>query len=144
MKLWKKPHDQRRSPRIPGGDLVAYYWNGGAPSPRKVSNVSPDGAYIEAPDKWYPGTVVTLIFQLASAHPPNPNEAAPTGCSSLSPCAIRAVVIRSAQDGFGVEFLFVNHDERSGFQQFLREAVGTPPPSETSLPANRRAAAGSS
>jgi hypothetical protein len=142
MKLWKKPHDQRRSPRIPGGDLVAYYWNGGAPSPRKVSNVGPDGAYIEAPDKWYPGTVVTLIFQLASAHPPNPHEAASADCG-LSPCAIRAVVIRSAQDGFGVEFLFVNHDERSGFQNFLREAVGTQAQSELNLAANRRAAAGS-
>ena len=117
------PQDQRRSPRSPGGGLVAHYWTGGAPSPRRVSNVSVDGAYIEAPDKWYPGTVITLIFQLGCAHPETRDQDA-SNRGELSPCTIRAVVVRSAPDGFGVEFLFGNGDERAGFQQFLWEALG--------------------
>jgi hypothetical protein len=82
-----------------------------------------DGAYIEAPDKWYPGTVITLIFQLGSAHPASQGEVT-ANKAELSPCTIRAVVVRSAPDGFGVEFLFGNDDERSGFQQFLWDALG--------------------
>lgn len=103
---------------------MAHYWTGGAPSPRRVSNVSVDGAYIEAPDKWYPGTVITLIFQRGSARPPNREEHT-SNRGELSPCTIRAVVVRSAPDGFGVEFLFGDDDERTGFQQFLEEALGT-------------------
>jgi len=132
--------DQRRSPRSPGGGLVAHYWTGGAPSPRRVSNVSVDGAYIEAPDKWYPGTVITLIFQLGSAHPAAREEDA-SHKSELSPCTIRAVVVRSAPDGFGVEFLFGNDDERTGFQRFLWETLGTDATSGMPLESSRASGA---
>lgn len=50
------------------------------------------------------------------------------------PCEVRAVVVRSAQDGFGVEFLFGNEDERVMFQQSLREVMGTSSPSQASSP----------
>jgi len=100
--------------------------------------VSVDGAYLEAPDKWYPGTVITLILQLGSARPASPDEESPTD-GELSPCAIRAVVVRSAPDGFGVEFLFGNDDERIGFGQFLREAVGMDGSDGTSLPGSNQA-----
>jgi hypothetical protein len=141
IRFRKRPQDRRKSPRGPGGGLVAHYWTGGAPSPRSVSNVSVDGAYIEAPDKWYPGTVITLIFQLDSAHSASPCDEVPAG-SELSPCTIRAVVVRSAQDGFAVEFLFVNHDERAAFQQFLEQTLGTGVPGAT--PLSRTNAAGGS
>lgn len=130
--------DKRKSPRSPGGALVAHYWTGGAPSPRRISNVSVDGAYVEAPDKWYPGTVITLILQLGFARPASPDEESPTD-GELSPRAIRAVVVRSAPDGFGVEFLFGNDDERIGFGQFLRDAVGIDGPDGTSLPGSNQA-----
>ena len=102
---------------------MVHYWTGGAPSPRRVSNVSADGAYVEAPDIWYPGTVITLIFQPGSVHPPDAHDQ-PVHDPGLPSCTTRAVVVRSTPDGFGVEFLFENQDERTGFQHFLREAVG--------------------
>jgi len=101
---------------------VAGYWPGGAPPLHRVADVSVDGAYIEAPDKWYPGTIITLIFQLGSA---------PAAAGQLGPCTMRAMAVRSAADGFGVEFLFENEDERSGFEQFLRKAIGAAFPSRT-------------
>jgi hypothetical protein len=110
----RKPKDRRKSPRSPGGDLIAHYWTGGAPTPRRVSDVSVDGAFIEGPEKWYPGTVVTLILQLGSAG------------GRLSPYTIRAAVVRSARDGFGVQFLFADRDERAEFQKFLQHAVDGP------------------
>lgn len=106
-----------------GGALVAHYWTGGAPSPRRISNVSNDGAYIEAPDKWYPGTVITLIFQLDSVASDGPS-ADPSLAGNLPTCTIRAVVVRTAPGGFGVEFLFGDQDERSDFHQFLQSALG--------------------
>ena len=130
--------EHRRSPRCPGGALVAHYWTGGAPSPRTVSNVSVDGAYIEAPDKWYPGTVITLIFQLRAGQPAGAEDQ-PPAAGQMSPCTVRAVVVRSAPDGFGVEFLFGDHGERSDFQQFLRETVGLSVASGKPLPRSKSA-----
>jgi len=106
---------------------VAGYWTGGGPPLHRVANVSVDGAYIEAPDKWYPGRIITLVFQLGSA----------PAAGQLVPCTMRAMVVRSAKDGFAVEFLFGNEDdERSGFQQFLRTAIGAAVPSWTPLSAS--------
>ena len=110
------------SARNPGGALVAHYWNGGAPSPRTVSNVSVDGAYIEAPDKWYPGTVITLIFQHGGAAAASPGQGASTA-GELPTCTVRAVVVRSVENGFAVKFRFGDHRERAEFQEFLRQAL---------------------
>jgi hypothetical protein len=108
--------DQRRSPRNPGGALVAYYWTGGAPSPRKIANVSLDGAYVEAPDRWHPGTVITLTLQLG----PHVSEGDQTSLGRLAPWEVRALVIRSTPEGFAVEFLFEDRAERAGFERFLQ------------------------
>lgn len=122
--LLKGPRDRRKSPRSPGGALVAHYWTGGAPAPRKVSNVSADGAYIEAPDMWHPGTIISLTFQLSSADTPSSDgNGGNPGKGTLSPCIVRAAVVRAAAEGFGVRFLFGDHHESIGFQRFLRGAV---------------------
>ena len=50
-------NDRRRSPRLRTDRLCAVYWNGSAPVTRSVREISFDGAYIETPDAWYPGTM---------------------------------------------------------------------------------------
>jgi uncharacterized protein len=119
---WAKVHDKRKSPRSPGGALVAHYWTGGAPAPRKVTNVSAGGAYIQTPDTWSPGTVMTLTFQLSSTPSPNGAGGASENAGVAS-CEVCAVVVRSAADGFGVRFLFGNRHEQAEFQRFLRGSV---------------------
>ena len=108
--------DQRRSPRKPGGALVAHYWTGGAPAPRKIADVSLDGAYVEAPDRWHPGTVITLTLQLDS----NISDRDQMTLARPAPCEIRAMVIRLTPEGFAVEFLFEDGAERAGFERFLK------------------------
>ena len=125
MRQWLEgPQDQRQSTRSPGGALVAHYWTGGAPAPRMVANVSENGAYIQAPDTWYPGTVITLTLQPASAEARSANgHGGASENVGASPCAVRAVVVRSAAGGFGVHFMFADRHEKVGFQKFLRNAV---------------------
>jgi len=115
----RKSQDKRKSPRRPGGGLVAHYWTGGAPAPHRISNLSSTGAFLEAPDDWPLGTVMSLILQLGSAPSPGPQEP-PAGGSS--PYVVHAEVVRSTPDGFGVRFLFENRDARAEFERFLRNA----------------------
>src|ERR1043165_6040112 len=99
MRQWLEARqDRKKSPRSPGGALIAHYWTGGAPAPRCVANVSPDGAYIQAPDTWYPGTVITLTFQLSSKHASSTNGDGHVPGNELSPYAVRAAVVRTAAD----------------------------------------------
>jgi len=98
--------------------MVAHYWTGGAPIPRSITNISTNGAYIQASDSWQPGTVITLTLQAEhSAAVPRNGNGLP------APFAVRAVVVRAVTDGFAVQFLFGNHREKAEFGRFLKEAV---------------------
>ncbi|MFN7998308.1 MAG: TadE/TadG family type IV pilus assembly protein [Bryobacteraceae bacterium] len=125
--------DNRRVPRRPGGALVVHYWTGGAPAPRKVANVSTQGAYIQAPDTWYPGTIITLTFQVAQSRAVMVSNGGASLGGGVEPRAVRAVVIRSDSGGFGVQFLFTDRHERIGFESFLRDMLAGEPPASAQV-----------
>jgi hypothetical protein len=102
---------------------VAHYWTGGAPIPRKIRNVSATGAFIEAPDEWPSGTIVKLIMQAGL-----PSAQAPPGSGGPSPYELHGTVVRLEPNGFAVEFLYRNHQERAAFERFLRDSPSTPDP----------------
>ncbi|HEY6764483.1 MAG TPA: hypothetical protein VI386_06905, partial [Candidatus Sulfotelmatobacter sp.] len=43
--------------------LVAYYWDGAAPTSHKIQNISSTGFYLTTKERWLPGTMVTMTLQ---------------------------------------------------------------------------------
>ena len=117
--------DRRKSTRI-SLPLVAYYWNGSSPQAHQVKGVSPGGAYIVTPDRWYMGTVLRLTFQYGS----NCDD---SQCGDTQgPRTVRdypeitqvvlAKLVRADPDGVGVRLIFLNRRERRRFKKFLAVA----------------------
>jgi hypothetical protein len=66
MKQWlllEENEERRRTPRRAKPEIVVHYWDGSAPKGRHIRDVSPNGAYIYAPERWYVGTIIRLILQ---------------------------------------------------------------------------------
>jgi Flp pilus assembly protein TadG len=97
--------DRRRSSRLQPGALVAHYWSGAVSQPREVRDIGISGAYIIAPDKFYPATLLQIIFE-------DPSKADSSIC-------ICGRVCRKTEDGFCVSFLFGDLRQRARFRQFL-------------------------
>ena len=91
---WWSP-DPRRAPREPAPGLAAYYWNGAAPKPHEVRDISSTGLYLVTESRWYPGTVLLMNLQR------NPCGDPAGGCA----IPVRSLVIRSGADGVGLQFV---------------------------------------
>jgi Flp pilus assembly protein TadG len=98
--------------------ISAYYWDGGSPIAREVKDISASGAFLCIPksERWYPGTVVTVLLQCGS----EAAESAETPESVSVPCR----VVRHDDGGVGVTFMFSKAEERKSVEQFLRRALG--------------------
>lgn len=55
--------EHRKARRMKAPLLVAFYWDGSAPSPHPVQNISETGFYLLTRDRWLPGTMVTMTLQ---------------------------------------------------------------------------------
>jgi hypothetical protein len=111
----KRRSERRRAPRIRGEDLVAYYWTGAVPDPRKVPEVGLYGASIAAPESFYPGTLMQIVLEDRAANP-NDGEDNPHTC-------VYARVVRRTGDGFCVAFLFSETAERRRLRHFLDHLI---------------------
>lgn len=110
-KLPKRRFERRRSPRIEGEDLVAYYWTGAIPDPRVVRQIGLDGADIIAPESFYPGTVLQMVFE---------DRAASREDGTANPhICVSAMMLRRVADGFCVAFPFADAAERRRLDHFL-------------------------
>ena len=98
--------------------VVAYFWSGGVPTEYKVKGVSPGGAYIVTDEKWYRGTIMSVMFQ----YDPYYLKVASINGNSSAALQVRTKVVRSGPDGVGVQFLFLNKQERERFESFLAGA----------------------
>ena len=104
MKRWlhKLLHpDRRRAARWETSALIAYYWDGSPPKPRRILNISFSGFYLETASSWQPGTLITMTLQKARVQG-----------SSVRPedyiVLISRVVWRSVS-GAGLEFIPREH-----------------------------------
>jgi hypothetical protein len=43
--------------------LVAFYWDGSAPTSHTIQNISSTGFYLMTKERWLPGTMVTMTLQ---------------------------------------------------------------------------------
>ncbi|MEP6961516.1 MAG: PilZ domain-containing protein [Acidobacteriota bacterium] len=101
--------NRRDAPRF-SPPLVVRYWSGGESTAHTVCNISRSGLFIESPDRWGTGTVVTLHLR----------EFDDSGRrQELSSTSMVAGVVRCENKGMGLTFLFTDKKEEKQFHQFL-------------------------
>ncbi len=63
--LFSSSSDRRNATRHLSPQLIAFYWNGGAPVAHAFRDISRTGLFLLTDDNWYPGTIVRLTLQSA-------------------------------------------------------------------------------
>ena len=102
-------------PQAAANSLFAYYWEGAAPVPHSVRNVSGQGAEIITTERVYPGTVIHLMLQCGV------QSAGESGASTSKVLSVRSKVVEHSREGVRVEFLYLNRQEREAARRFLDE-----------------------
>src|SRR5258708_5385931 len=110
LRLLFPKRDRRRSIRH-NPPLVAYYWNGGAPLPYRVQDISLGGAAILTPEPWAIGTM--LYIRLQEADPPQ----RVAGECKAAWISVFAIVKSRAGEGMGMAFVFSFRQQRKQFEQ---------------------------
>lgn len=123
VERWWSP-DPRKAPRMPATGLAAYFWNGAAPVPHGVRDISSTGLYVITEERWYPGTLVVMILQ-RSDHGEEIAERS---------IRVQSRAVRWGPDGVGLQFLLdddmdprLGHPSakdaacRSEFERFLEQ-----------------------
>lgn len=103
--------DARKGPRLPGGDLVVFYWTGGRSGAHPVREISLSGAVIETPDRYSPGTLIQLALGRV------------TGVARASreeSFNIWARVVRQEQGALCVKFVFADRNMRDSLRRLLQ------------------------
>jgi hypothetical protein len=120
---WWSP-DPRKAPRMPAAGLAAYFWNGAAPAPHSVRDISSSGLYVVTEERWYPGTLVLMILQRADQGEEIEERS----------IRVQSRAVRWGPDGVGLQFLLENEPDprfsessardvacRSEFERFLKQ-----------------------
>jgi hypothetical protein len=96
--------EHRKAPRLTAPSLVAFYWNGSAPTSHQVLNISSTGFYLVTKEHWLPGTMITMTLQRTDiAH----------GNHGKEPyIPVLSKVVRLDEDGVG--FAFVPLEAQAG------------------------------
>lgn len=105
---------RRRAQRHVEPRLVVFYWDGAAPQPRYIRDVSNTGFYLLTDRRWYPGTLITMTLQRT--------EKSDDG--SKSSIAIQAKVIRSGEDGVAMAFVFPQAEDARRVTSIVAGGVG--------------------
>lgn len=97
----QRPRDRRRADRqsLPG--LIAYFFTGGAPEPRRIRNISVTGFYLQTEDRWMPGTVVRMTLQKLGSKGDDPSDT----------ITVNSRIVRWGPDGEGFEFILTDLEE---------------------------------
>ena len=104
------PVDRRTAARKMVANVTANYWEGSEPAAHCVRDISATGAFIYADFQWVPGTIVTMTLR-------REDQVA----NSDSPAAVvKARVVRHAQGGSGVQFLYSEKQQRKTLEAFLQ------------------------
>ena len=104
-----KSRNRRRADRKESPGLHAYYWNGDAPEPHGIRDISSTGFYLVTKERWYPGTVVMVTLQKTD----EPEE------SPLRTISIQSRAVRWGEDGVGLTFLACERREGAKSSPYL-------------------------
>jgi uncharacterized membrane protein (UPF0127 family) len=113
---FRTSREKRRTPRltVPDGCGCVYYWEGGAPIPHPILNISEAGAFFKTATAWHPGTIIELALQREPC-----DEGTPQDPREL--VRVAAKVSRCEPVGTAVEFIYTNPRERERMRAFLAE-----------------------
>lgn len=128
MKRWLLQEDEepRRAARFAKPELVVHYWGGTAPGRREVRDISESGAYIYTAERWYPGTIIRVVFQTQRM-----NIVEDGARQAEGSICINCRVVRHGDDGVAVDFLYRSKEEQRDFQAFLKILPATSAAAET-------------
>lgn len=128
MKRWLLQEDEepRRAARFAKPELVVHYWGGTAPGRREVRDISESGAYIYTAERWYPGTIIRVVFQTQRM-----NVVEDGARQAEGSICINCRVVRHGDDGVAVDFLYRSKEEQRDFQAFLKILPVTSATAET-------------
>ncbi len=98
---------------MPAPGLAAYFWNGSAPVPHGVRDISSTGLYVVTEERWYPGTLVLMILQRS-------DEGEELAERSIR---VRSRAVRWGPDGVGLQFLLEDETDRRRDQAPAMDAV---------------------
>jgi Flp pilus assembly protein TadG len=131
---WAKRCNRREYPRQPS-QFVAFYWTGGASLAYGLRDVSANGTFILTQDRWCTGTMLRLLLQERSNRADSDGDA----CGQVT--EMYAVVVRQAEDGMGVRFLFTSPRQQRQFKEYLRVMLkrGRAQPKSGGVPAAKDA-----
>jgi Flp pilus assembly protein TadG len=110
LRRWLSQADRREFERDSQA-LVAFYWSGGAMCPRRILNISEEGAFVESDVRWCPGTLIQLRIQEENAIVEDGGE--------KSSFVVDGLVVRRGEAGFALQFLFDSPRQRKAFRMFL-------------------------
>jgi hypothetical protein len=106
--------DRRRAPRITNPAVRAYFWNGAAPIPHCLSDISRIGGYLYTPERWYLGTMVQITL-----HASRDEMALNRPVSATATVTVWSKIVRHGSDGVGMEFVLVKRSNREELEAFL-------------------------
>ena len=92
-RLWSE--ERRSAERHTSLPLAAYYWDGAAPTPRQVRDISPGGMFLLTEQRWYPNTMITMTLTRSDKPESAPDHS----------IKIATRVVRSGTDGVGLAFV---------------------------------------
>jgi Flp pilus assembly protein TadG len=124
---WLSSRERRKVQRQTPPHLVAFYWDGGAPSAHDIRDVSSTGLYLLTEERWYPGTLVRLSLLKVGVPDTDPDRS----------ITVNTKVVRLGQDGVGLEMVMpekeatgeanrftINGADRKSFNRFLQQLLG--------------------
>jgi len=100
-RLWSE--ERRRAERHTALPLAAYYWDGAAPAPRQVRDISPEGMFLLTEQRWYPNTMITMTLTRSDKPDTDPDRS----------IKIATRVVRSGTDGVGLAFVVPSSRSRN-------------------------------
>lgn len=105
--------NQRRPQRYIAPRVVAYFFDGGAPSAHCIRDISSNGLYLLTTQRWYPGTLVTMTLQRTEKDQAGVKQS----------ITVQARVMRSAEDGVGLRFVVPRTQEGRRIQQYIADGI---------------------
>jgi hypothetical protein len=114
MKNWFEElmaRNQRRPQRYIAPRLVVYFWDGGSPTAHCIRDVSSTGMYLLTPQRWYPGTLITMTLQRTEKDEAGVRQS----------ITLQARVMRSGEDGVGFRFVVPKTEEGRRIQRYIAE-----------------------
>ena len=118
--------DRRSAPRMSDPALLVFYWNGAEPTPYRLRDISRTGTYMYTEDRWYLGTILQVTIQVDSPEA----KASNVDASRTNSVTLWSKIVRSGEDGVGMEFLLLQRKRRENFLTFLGDVSAKGPEHE--------------